>query len=91
MYSQQSAAEGVFVTKAKLEKGLTGFCGKNIAGLLTTAHLQTSRCVVACDIFCQKFMVIITELGRNYQHENADTHNFDEIYFAESLASLLTF
>ena len=70
---------------------LSGFRGKNIAGVLTTARLKTSRRVVECDIFSQKSMLIIIDLRRNCKHENADTNNFDEIDFAESLASLLTF
>ena len=70
---------------------IAGFRGKNIAGVLTTARLKTSRRVVACDIFSQKSMLIIIDLRRNCKHENADTNNFDEIDFAESLASLLTF
>ena len=32
---------------------ITGFRGKNIAGVLTTARLKSSRCVVARDIFCK--------------------------------------
>ena len=69
----------------------TGFRGKNIAGVLTTARLKTSRRVVACDIFSQKSILIIIDLRRNCKHGNADTNNFDEINFAESLASLPTF
>ena len=69
----------------------TGFRGRNIAGVLTAARLKTSRRVVACDIFSQKSMLISIDLSRNCKHENADTNNFDEIYFAESLSSLLTF
>ena len=73
----------VYSLKNDLNKILiinAGFCGKNIA---TTARLKTSRRVVACGIFLQKFMVIKMDLGRNCQHKNADTNNFDEIYFAE--------
>ena len=69
----------------------TGFRGKNIAGVLTAARLKTSRRVLACDIFSQKSMLIMIDLRRNCKHENADTNNFDEIHFAEFLASLLYF
>ena len=60
---------------------VSGFRGKNIAGVLTTARLKTSRRVVACDIFSQKTMLIIINLRRNCKHENADTNNSDEIDF----------
>ena len=52
-------------------KGFTGFRGKNIAGVLTTARLKTSRRVVACDFFSQKSILIIIDLRRNCKHENA--------------------
>ena len=70
-----------------IQNNHAGFLGENIAGMLTTACLKTSRRVVACDIFSQKSMLIIIDLHRNCKHENADTNNFDEIHFVLSITT----
>ena len=50
-----------------------------MAGVPSTTGLKTPRRVVGCDIFLQKSMAIIIDPGRNCQHNNDDTNNFDEI------------
>ena len=41
----------LFVTVLEECSVITGFRGKNIAGVLTTARMKSSRRVAACDIF----------------------------------------